>query len=192
MAGEGALEAYNGPEIYRHPGLEEFETSSDLNIIDMKMASKTYEYTYLARSSFHISAREMPLVYFDPDTESYRELRLNIPGIEALGGVLAPNATPPSSTGQESGDGERQGDLEGHASEIVGPIFYGGLFNQLWGLQTINILLAMAIIALLGSYFWMGRKRNLTFEQAQQIIKSFKGRAGQLLQYLSIILPHSR
>ena len=126
ITGGGALEAYSGPQVYSHPELEEFETSSDLRVLNTDQATKVYDYTYLARNALEIENREIPLGYFDPVTKSYREVKLAAQGIKILGGGIAQE----NSLNREKGSGESSGkeSLKDGPSDIAGPIFVPKLF----------------------------------------------------------------
>ena len=178
VAGEGALEAYNGPAIYTHPDLEEFETSSDLRTINADTASKAYEYTYLARDSLKIENRKIILTYFNPEKILYEKVTLTTLGLDIWG-----------RGGGVQNDSFRAKEEEGIPQEvitnnkkkltgIVGPIFTESLFGKLAALKYVNVFLGMVICLLLASFFLWRESKNIYFDQAQKIVKSLQeGRA---------------
>lgn len=173
VTGGGALEAYNGPAIYNHSGLEEFETSSDLRILNADTASKVYEYTYLARNSLQIEDRKITLTYFDPDKMAYEGASLDILGLNVLGSRTTPNSF--FSTKEEVGsEGKVIENREKQSSGIVGPIFTEGLFSKLTALKYINGFLGLIICLLIGSFFLLRKSKNFNFEQARKIVKSLQ------------------
>ena len=172
VIGGGALEAYNGPDIYHHPDLEEFETSSDLRVLNSDKASKIYEYTYLARNSFKSSKRQIGLTYFDPETESYKEVLLIIPGLSVLGGAISQVSNPlqEKENKKKSSEGPN-----GPSSEVVGPIFNDSFFGNLITVKYINYFLGTVLIIFLLSLFLKTKKKtNLHIKEAEQVVNSLK------------------
>ena len=177
VAGEGALEAYNGPAIYTHPDLEEFETSSDLRIINADTASKVYDYTYLARDSLKMMSGEIGLTYFNPEKILYEKVTLPTLGLDIVGsGVLRSG----SLRAKEKEGSEREVILsdEKKLTGIVGPVFTEGLFSKLSALKYVNVFLGVVICLLLASFFLWRESKNICFDEAQRIVKSLQeGRA---------------
>lgn len=89
ITGAGALENMEAPSIINHPGLEEFESNGDLKIMDAENATKTFDYTFLAKENLNIPAKSLALNYFDPDTMRYVPVQLSIPEIVVAGGAAA-------------------------------------------------------------------------------------------------------
>ena len=170
VTGEGGLEAYNGPAIYTHPNLEEFETSSDLRILDYNRVSKIYEYTYLARNSFEIKDRKLKLVYFNPETLIYEKEEIAIPGIKIVGGEI-------QTVSPSNGDNKIKEPSEisqRSSSKIVGPIFRESLFDRVIVLRRLNRFLSLIILLLILSFLLVKKKSNLSLIRARKIIKKLK------------------
>ena len=89
VAGPGALENLEAPVILRDPALEEFETTGDLKIIDADQATKTFEYTFLAKSNLTLPAKEKSLSYLDPESGQYVVSHVSIPELTIAGGRKA-------------------------------------------------------------------------------------------------------
>ena len=190
VIGEGALEIYNGPEVYTHPNLEEFENSSDFNILEIDSSSKIYEYTYLGRSALQIPERGLVLSYFNPEKIEYKKVEIIIPRISVLGGVIAPvnaliekNIRIAGSKNEES------------LSNIIGPIFVEKIYNRFEILRFINITLILSIIFIILSFLKIKRNKNYRLERAEDIINSLKrGKSSysEVFQLFNIIRGESK
>lgn len=86
VTGPGALENLEAPTLIEHPDLEEFESTGDLKINDAQVATKTFEYTFLAKSDLQIPSSNFSLSYLDPSTGRYVIKELTIPEITVAGG----------------------------------------------------------------------------------------------------------
>jgi hypothetical protein len=89
VSGVGALENLEAPKLIEHPGLEEFESNGDLKIADADQATKTFDYTYLAKENLQLPARDVQVSYFDPNSEKYVTTQLKVPEIVVAGGQAA-------------------------------------------------------------------------------------------------------
>lgn len=90
VTGSGALENFEAPDIFKHPGLEEFESNGDLKIADANSATKIFDYTFLPKENLKIPASEITLSYFDPDSLLFVPKVIKLPEIEVAGGNAAP------------------------------------------------------------------------------------------------------
>ena len=172
VVGGGALEGYDGPSLYEHSALEEFETSSDLRILTPDTASKAYEYTYLARSAFSLGGRTITLSYFDPERMAYEQVPLEIPSIEVVGGLGA--GSPGQKLPREGREKNIMGKDAGGASGIIGPVFAPGFWGGWFELTYLNGFLAL-VFSLWGlSFFWSKRTRNTEIMMAQKIVKTLE------------------
>lgn len=90
VTGPGALENLDAPNIYTHPELEKFDTKTEMNELDRQVATKVFEYTYLARNEMLIDNFKKELSYFNSDTNRYETVVIDVPGI-AVGGGTATN-----------------------------------------------------------------------------------------------------
>jgi hypothetical protein len=90
VSGGGALENLEAPRILKSPALEEFETNGDLKIASADQATKTFDYTFLAKHNAQLPASSLVLSYFDPDTQKYIPTEMLIPEITIAGGSAAP------------------------------------------------------------------------------------------------------
>jgi hypothetical protein len=117
--GPGALEKLEIPEIYFHPELEEFNTTSDLNV-GAKPPFKKVDYTYLGRSAFSIKERDLKLYYFDPEKKEYVGVVVKVPPLIVAGGGYAINGK------GKNNDNEQTSNIAkdfGGGIDIVAPLF---------------------------------------------------------------------
>ncbi|MGE3609383.1 MAG: BatD family protein [Bacteriovoracaceae bacterium] len=87
VTGGGALENLEAPAIIKNPALEEFETNGDLKISNHDVATKTFDYTFLAKKNLNLPASNVVLSYFDPVANKYVPTTLSIPEITIAGGT---------------------------------------------------------------------------------------------------------
>ncbi len=85
VMGGGALELFESPSIIIDPSFEEFEKSEDFKIQKNFTAIKIINYTYLGRENVSLPARKIPLSYFDPVTEKYVTVELELGSIIVAG-----------------------------------------------------------------------------------------------------------
>ncbi len=190
VTGGGALEAYEGPKIYVHPRLEEFETNSDLRVVDGDTATKVYEYTFLPRAGFQIPKKSIKLAYFDPDKRQYFEKEINIPGLEILGGgntfsgTANQGAAPSPKRGSFS-----QPDLSNLGSEIVGLSRNPGFLelNNIFSLVN-NTLIGLIIIVVLSFFLRFRAEPNNAFERAKAITNILKKGEGSYKSIFQLLV----
>jgi hypothetical protein len=89
VTGAGGLENLEAPDFLKHQALEAFESNGDLKISNADEATKVFDYTFLARENAKMPARTIKLSYFEPNTEQYVPISLQIPAIEIAGGKVA-------------------------------------------------------------------------------------------------------
>jgi len=89
VSGTGALENLEAPVIFKHPGLEEFETNGDLKVSNADQATKVFDYTFLAKENLKLPSKEIILSYFDPNSEKYVTTELTVPEIVVAGGQVS-------------------------------------------------------------------------------------------------------
>ena len=101
VTGSGALENLEAPTILNNPAFEEFETNGDLKIMDASLATKVFDYTFLAKSELDLPESQVILSYFDPDSMRYVPVELKLPQIAIAGGgqpsPVVPNKSIPSA-----------------------------------------------------------------------------------------------
>ena len=90
VTGSGNLESFDAPKLITDPAFEEFETNSDLSIETDITASKTFDYTYLGRTKAALKATTIPFSYFNPETQQYMTVNVNLPEILLEGEGVAP------------------------------------------------------------------------------------------------------
>lgn len=89
VSGNGALENYEAPKLLSNPSLEEFESNSDLKLVDSDQGIKTFDYTYLAKSNLKLPETNLGFSYFDPDKRQYVRTNLKISELVIAGGNAA-------------------------------------------------------------------------------------------------------
>jgi hypothetical protein len=89
VTGPGNLESFDAPKLINDQAFEEFETNSDLSIETDITASKTFDYTYLGRSKTALKATQLPFSYFNPETQQYVTVNVNLPEIFLEGDSVA-------------------------------------------------------------------------------------------------------
>lgn len=189
VSGDGALEALNAPIIYKHPELEEFETNSEIITKTNLDASKTYEYTFLARSPFQIRPELKKLSYFDPDKKEYVEVDVNLPGLEILGsGVIAPQNTPSAPS---VGNIERPR----RSLQVLAPFFENEILQAFSIHKALNIVLAFLIIFLIISMLLSRKNVGGEYERIVRLHKLLKKdlkRYSELFQLISYLAKDSK
>lgn len=148
MSGGGALENVEAPGLIKNPSLEEFETNGDLKINNPEHATKTFNYTYLAKDNLKLPASDLSLSYFDPASEKYVSVPLNIPEIViAGGGTLVPKNESPK---KDSPATDVVKSASQKVSDFASPIISSPPSVKKW-LPYINLALAVfAIVVTLG------------------------------------------
>lgn len=123
--GPGALEKLELPVIYYHPELEEFNSTSDLNV-GSKPPFKKVDFTYLGRSPLKIEEKILTLYYFDPDKKDYFGVDLKVPQV-----VIAGGGTIAKTSGNNYTAIMPQDNSSSSMSElnIVAPIFSENIFS---------------------------------------------------------------
>ena len=177
VLGEGALEVYSAPAIYSHQELEEFEITSDFSITDDRRAIKVYHYTYLARSPLKILDRQIVLAYFDPKSLSYKKIKIDITGIDALGGAIEKSFDDSVVAREKDTQEAIKGSLvEKDTVSVVGPIFSS--FNHFSEnlVHIFNIFLGILIFIIIFIPIIRNKKRyHSAVAEAKKIISSLYG-----------------
>jgi hypothetical protein len=148
VSGAGALENLEAPSLLNHPGLEEFESNGDLKIAGPDMATKTFEYTFLARNNLKLPAREIVFNYFEPQTQQYVPVKVNLPEIEVAGGGAS--ATP--SAKKEVQPLDRLISKANPTPELAGPVWATVRNYKDW-LPWFNAACALFTLILVLSWF---------------------------------------
>jgi BatD DUF11 like domain len=153
VSGAGALENLEAPELLKHQGLEEFETNGDLKISAPDLATKTFDYTFLAKQNLNLPAKDLVLSYFDPESQRYVPTTLNLPVIVVAGG----EADRPQKNTQPSPVEERKMKPALKLKELAGPVTVSEWQWKNW-LPLIN--LSLAGLALLISIGWAVKTKS--------------------------------
>lgn len=168
VSGVGALENLEAPDLIKHPGLEEFESNGDLKIADADNATKTFDYTFLAKENLKLPAKEIQLSYFDPNTGKYVPTQINIPEIVVAGGQAG--ATPKKEeTPKEQNQSKPAPKISETMKDLAAPITVDEWQWKSW-IPVLN--LSFAGLALLISVFWIVREKKLTSFSFQKDVPS--------------------
>jgi hypothetical protein len=165
VKGSGAMENFEAPKIFTNPELEEFESNGELKINRDFTATKTFNYTYLARGGFKREQTDLPLAYFDPETRQYVTKTITIPPIEVAGGTYVPPKK--IATGKEGGSDNKNTpeqqesvvDPEALASGLVSPVFGYSSLTGNW-FKIVNYTLGGILFIML--FLWI--QKNVNFK----------------------------
>lgn len=149
ITGPGALENLEAPVLIKSPSLEEFETTGDLKITDADHATKSFEYTFLAKSNLTIPETQKTLSYLDPNTGQYVATNFQIPELTVAGGK-SPEATRPKSESSSPGDSTTPiapPELQPPSLEdLSGLERYVGSLNVFLSILALGVLIVFAIL----------------------------------------------
>ena len=177
VTGEGLLEKFGPPSLYKHDALEKFDTRSE--IIDTKNTSskKIFDYTFIPRAGLEIEERSFPLSFFDPNEEKYYTKMLILPALSIIGEAVKKqeqeqeannivndtNSIKPLPTTKE-------------LPSLVGPMNFNEPFLILKRIRNLNIILFLLISLLLISsikYKSLGKnKKQIILRMIQKIQKN--------------------
>lgn len=183
VSGVGALENFEAPSLISNPGLEEFETNGELKISDAESATKSFEYTFLAKSNLTLPARDYKISYFDPDSQKYVVTDLKIPEIVvAGGGAERPPEVKDDKVKKESPKSETP-----ETPQEFQPVLISNADNFKRFLPRINLVLAG--LAFIISFGWLVRGRKFSFSSSKGIPGKFKKGKFDLSEFLRWISP---
>ncbi len=103
VKGPGALENFQAQSLIKNDQVEDFDTKADLVELAEGMASKNFEFTYLARSELKIPEREISFSCFDPDSKKYVERKIRVSEIIVAGGAVQDKKVAKSDEKKEPG-----------------------------------------------------------------------------------------
>lgn len=85
VKGEGALELFELPNLFKDPNIEEFDTNNELEVASDFLGTKIFNLTLLGRAAVSLPQADIPLSYFDPETEKYVTQYLKLKAIKVAG-----------------------------------------------------------------------------------------------------------
>ncbi|HXH74003.1 MAG TPA: BatD family protein [Bacteriovoracaceae bacterium] len=194
VSGGGALENLEAPAFLKHQALEEFESNGDLKIANAEEATKTFDYTFLAREAVKLPASTLVLSYFDPNQSTYVPVNLQIPEIEIAGGGQATSSRPPEKkAGNENRDTPKPGPSAPVKTEdFAGPLLQAGKDYKTW-LPYMNA--SLAVLSILLAIGWVIRKEGPVFNRSKSEIPAQfrKGQfsLGEFTKWLSPLIQKS-
>jgi hypothetical protein len=186
ITGVGALENLEAPDLIKHPGLEEFESNGDLKIADADNATKTFDYTFLAKENLKLPAKEIQLSYFDPNSGKYVPTQINVPEIIVAGGqagAVKKEETPKGEDKKESPSPK----ISETMKDLAAPITVEEWQWKSW-IPVLNLLFAG--LALLISIFWIVREKKLSaFHFSKDVPSVFKKNSFELREFVKWMDP---
>ncbi|PIK14466.1 BatD family protein [Halobacteriovorax sp. JY17] len=169
VQGVGALEAYEAPKLFKHKDLEEFDTKGEIQPINNQIQKKTFEYTYLARSSFDIEAHVEKVAYFDPVKKEYVTKEIQVPKISISGGAV-------KSSSYSNSEKVKSEQLLPITSEEKSPLGIVGVnlgkvktSNKI--INLINYIFAGVFLLLVISLFFVRKRLSTNMEISKEIIR---------------------
>jgi hypothetical protein len=191
VSGVGALENLEAPDLLKHPGLEEFESNGDLKITDANSATKTFDYTFLAKENLTLPAKSITLSYFDPMTERYVPTELAVPEIVVAGGAAGGGnkAAPADAPRDVEPRRDRTAEV---VRELSGPLTAVDGQWRKW-LSVVNLSLAgLAVVLSLG---WVVRLKTLRLDFSRGDVPATfrKGRFefGEFVKWLGPVITRT-
>lgn len=188
VTGVGALENFEAPDIFKHPGLEEFESNGDLKIADANLATKIFDYTYLPKENLKLPGSQMTLSYLDAETGKYVAKTLTIPEIEVAGGNANNRKEDKTEEKIEKNDSPSPRTPE-RTKALAGPSFVDG-FSFSDFLPYLNGTLAL--IAILIALSWVIKLRGLpqigAHHQVPPVFKKGKFEFGEFARWMSPLI----
>lgn len=176
VSGSGNLENFDEPKIINDPALEEFETNSDLKIETDISATKTFSYTFLGRGKVESKAQILPFSYFNPETNQYVTVNVNLPSIlvEGEGFSQASSASTPAPEPEVKSLDKILGGSKPQIApkEILAPLFQYKKINA-YTYKILNIVLIFILITIWLIYFFKA-KSNVSTDELEVIFKKIK------------------
>jgi len=155
VSGPGALENMDAPIIYSHPELEKFDTKTEMSERNKISGEKNFEYTYLARNELKIDNFKKELSYFDPKTEKFETVVIDVPGITVGGGSGRSQGVLVNSNKSEESDSQGQQarrEVVEVPRGIVAPMFSQTFETKAGGyINILNWFFGVLLIILLSS-----------------------------------------
>ncbi|MBL7665510.1 MAG: BatD family protein [Bacteriovoracaceae bacterium] len=189
VKGMGVLENFDAPVLIKNSGLEEFESSADLVLNQDFSATKTFQYTFIARQNFSQEQKAIPLSYFDPEKMEYITIMINVPPIEVAGGKAVDNSIAKSDEPAPAvEEPNRPAPLPKIVEDlgIIGPEFEPKLIR--FTTKTINLLLLAIIVVLFGGNFYQWIKPKKMENEYENIFREIKSKGlnySRLFHFLS-------
>lgn len=185
VTGVGALENLEAPDLIKHPGLEEFESNGDLKIADAENATKTFDYTFLAKENLKLPAKDIQLSYFDPNTGRYVPTQINVPEIVVAGGQ--PGAAPKKEETVKEEKKSSAPKIAETMKDLTGPITVDEWQWKSW-IPVLNI--SFAGLALFISIFWIVREKKMaSFSFSKDVPSVFKKNDFELREFVKWMDP---
>ncbi len=174
ITGEGLLEKFAPPVLYKHDALEQFDTRSEM--IDTKNTSskKIFDYTFIPRAGLNIDERSFSLSFFNPNEEKYYQKTFMLPALSVSGEAVKTQEQTSEDITKNTAI-SKQNQAKDHLPFLVGPMNLDEPFLILKRIRSINIILFFLVSILLISsikYKSLGQnKRKIILKKIQAIQK---------------------
>lgn len=187
VTGTGALENLEAPELIKNPALEEFETTGDLKISAADRATKTFDYTFLAKENLNLPAKTVTLSYFDPDTQKYVPVQLAIPEIVIAGGGAAQARRDENQPKNDEKKTESKMPQMQKITDLAGPVSVEEWEWKNW-LPVINI--SLAVLAILLSVGWAVKFKGISpLRVKHEVPSTFKKGNFEFAEFVKWMTP---
>lgn len=186
VTGGGALENLEAPRFLKNPALEEFETNGDLKIANADQGTKSFDYTFLAKSNVTIPSSNLVLSYFDPETEKYIPTELTIPEIVIAGGSRnqVQEKTPPPTPNAKNKVAPA---AEVNPPSLAGPLTKAENNYRTWLPYVNSTLSVLAVLLALG---WFIRKDGIAqFQTTGAVPAQFRKGEFSLSEFTKWLTP---
>ena len=172
ITGVGALEKLGAPKLWESKYLEDFDTKSEYVDIDKNVGRKIFDYTYLVRGNGIIEPKTKKLFYFDPGSQTYEPMEIELKGLTLSGAV----ASSPAVVNNDGDNGEREKESISRISSetsVMAPIFNKqNVFEQLMLPKWIIKILALVYVFLIAIHFYQYQKRRQKVGECDKILKT--------------------
>jgi hypothetical protein len=190
VSGGGALENLEPPTLLKSSSFEEFETNGDLKISSADDATKTFDFTFLAKENASLPSSKVELTYFEPQIKTYVPVELTIPAIEIAGGNFnTPSSTkkeiPQENTPPEKKENPLQ--IVTKVQELAGPSL-SKISNVRRWIPFLNLILAL-LTFVFAATFLIKRQGFMLVQSKHHIPASFKKGSFSLPEFLKWISP---
>jgi hypothetical protein len=185
ITGGGALENMEAPVIIKHPGLEEFESNGDLKIQDAESATKVFDYTFLAKENLKLPAQTISMNYYDPDSEKYVSIPLNVSEVVVAGGSAEKKKDELKEDPKQ--ENKSVANTVKKIQDFAAPVMIDATGWRSW-ISTIN--LSLAILALLIALGWVIKFKTFPkWGSSQQIPSVFRKNDFNRVEFTRWISP---
>jgi len=180
VTGTGALETFGAPVILEDDNLEQFDIKEDFSEISRNKASKVFDYTLIARGPLDFSNKFLKMSYFDPDTETFVEKKIEIPPLKISGSRGASESVKENekikTSRNETKSVEKEEKIKFDKPKyLVAPIFkQEDVFGGLNGVRYLCGLILLIVVGILFEWKFKIKNNSRKRENVGILIKKLK------------------